>query len=301
MCLNDGRRIELVDNVWRFDPIRNEWTRCQRMLTRRAFHISISLTAKKAHKSGANLQKKITPIVDEPVVDLIFIMYGLSQRSDQENRGITENMASNFSLKQCLAIEFYNLETDQWSRLKNTDSLLDHHMFQTIKNQNRLMLATRQSGSNNPPHQQGEEDQNDEDEMENNSLNLLNQLIRHQQAQSKLVISLRNLIYILKENCIHCYEFDLNLEQLICLPYFRLPANLSTFWLAAAVSSSTQPSNAKSLFTWYSEKETSSTLDYHRGFFKLFFSEIFNPRSLNWWVFKILKKKCLLLYWQFCE
>jgi len=204
-------------------------------------------------------------------------MYGLSQRSDQENRGITENMASNFSLKQCLAIEFYNLETDQWSRLKNTDSLLDHHMFQTINNQNRLMLATRQSGSNNPPHQQGEEGQSDDDERENNSLNLLNQLIRHQQAQSKLVISLRNLIYILKENCIHCYEFDLNLEQLICLPYFRLPANLSTFWLAAAVSSSTQPSNAKSLFTWYSEKETASTLDYQRGFFKLFLFQ----KSLN--------------------
>lgn len=91
-----------------------------------------------------------------------------------------------------------------------------------------------------------------------NNLPLLNQLIENQQTQSKLVISLKNLIYILKENCLHCYEFDLNLEQLICLPYFRLPANLSTFVLAGVVPSQTEPSSTKSLFTWYSDEEDSN-------------------------------------------
>lgn len=86
------------------------------------------------------------------------------------------------------------------------------------------------------------------------NLNLLNQLIQHQLAQTKLVVSLKNLIYILKENCIHCYEFDAKLEQLICLPYFRLPEKLSTFVLAAAVPSDMTPSATKSLFTWHCDE-----------------------------------------------
>ncbi len=71
-------------------------------------------------------------------------------------------------------------------------------------------------------------------------------------------MSLKNLIYILKENCIHCYEFNCKLEQLVCLPYFRLPEKLSTFVLAAAVSSDIAPSTTKSLFTWYSDDSDSS-------------------------------------------
>lgn len=180
----------------------------------------------------------------------IFLFYGFCSASEDSGQQPLELNA--FPLKQCLAIDIYSLEADQWSKLKNNDSLLDHHIFQSINNQNRLVLTGPNSMN---------ADETSENQDSDVNLNLLNQLIQHQLAQSKLVISLKNLIYILKENCIHCYEFDAKLEQLICLPYFRLPEKLSTFVIAAAVPSDTTPPATKSLFTWLCDESDLSPKD----------------------------------------
>lgn len=124
--INDSETLKLIDKVWRFDPINNEWSNCKEMPRKRAFHISISLESSSHKKLGKNSSIK------EPVNDLIFLLYGLSSNDSTNN---------SFSLSQCMSIDFYNLATDQWSSIKNTDSLLNHHIYQSINNQNRSILT----------------------------------------------------------------------------------------------------------------------------------------------------------------
>ena len=215
--------------MWRFDPIKNEWISCQKLLRKRAFHISVSVQSKMSSNATNKSSKLVHPL------DIIFLFYGLCYSEGSTGDALP--------LKQCLSIEFYNLETDQWSLLKSTsNTLLDHQIFQTINYQNRLVLTGNAAEANA------------EAEPVNNS-NLLNQLIEHQLSQSTSIITLKNLIYILKENCINCYEFDLTLEQLVCLPYFRLPSNLSSFVLAAAFPVKTLPTSTLSLFSWNCESD----------------------------------------------
>ena len=121
---NDNQAIELVDRVWRLDPIKNEWTKCKPMLRKRAFHISISLEAETINAAAS---KKSS---------YIFLFYGLCAGDATANTSDSVG----FPFRQCLIIDVYNLETDQWSKLKNNDSLLEHHIFQSINNQNRLIL-----------------------------------------------------------------------------------------------------------------------------------------------------------------
>lgn len=139
-------------------------------------------------------------------------------------------------ITQCLAVDLYNLHTDQWTELKLDNSLLNHHIFHSYYQYNRSQLmsppqpqqpSTSPSVSPTPP-----------------TPTLLAPLIKLQLTQSKSICALKNLLYILNENCIHCYQFKN--ETLICLPYFRLPVNLSQFILAGAVSVNIFNSNESS-------------------------------------------------------
>ena len=214
--------FQLVDTVLRFDPIKNEWIQCRPMLRKRAFHLSISL-------------------ISTTSSNFIFLFYGICYNESNETTPLINTGSS--LLNQCHAIDYYNIDKNQWFTLNttNNNSLLNHHIFQSINNQNRSIITNI-------------------DDLTNQDN--LKKLIEHQLSQSKTIVSLRNLIYILKENCINCYEFNSNLEQLVCLPYFRLPTNLSQFSLACAFSikTTTSCSLSSSLFSWYSDTEESTSL-----------------------------------------
>lgn len=101
---------------------------------------------------------------------------------------------------------------------------------------------------------------------------MLINLINLQLNQSKSIVSLKNLFYILHENCIHCYQFDASRQELVCLPYFRLPINLSNFILAGAVSTNIKTNGdssvngeCMSLFSWLSDNDDSPM--YNQQFF----------------------------------
>lgn len=133
-----------MDQVWRYDPIKNEWTKCAPMLRKRAFHISISLETTDATNVSVATQapqQACTTTTKSSCKNnrYIFLLYGLCLASEGSGQPVELNAM--FPLKQCLAIDFYSLEADQWSKLKNNDSLLDHHVFQSINNQNRLILT----------------------------------------------------------------------------------------------------------------------------------------------------------------
>lgn len=136
----DSQRIELMDQVWRYDPIKNEWTKCAPMLRKRAFQISISLETTDATNVSASTQPQQACSTKSSCKKnrYIFLLYGLCLASEGSGQPVELNA---FPLKQCLAIDVYSLEADQWSKLKNNDSLLDHHVFQSINNQNRLILT----------------------------------------------------------------------------------------------------------------------------------------------------------------
>jgi hypothetical protein len=143
-----------------------------------------------------------------------------------------------FHFGPCQTIDYFNADTDSWSQLQINNSLLRHHLFQSSQ---RLDLAAYL-------------------------------------AHRKCIVSLRNMIYILNDNCIHCYEFaESAATQLSCLPYFRLPDNLNEFALIGAISSPVQHvvmpvnsmdesksggahhANNPSMFSWLSiEKEIDS-------------------------------------------
>jgi hypothetical protein len=226
-------QFKLVDHMWRFDPIKNEWNNCKPMLRQRAFHLSISLRGTSTCTTQHVSKEKIK---NNDKKNYIFVFYGVCYANETIESQLTFNTGSSL-VTQCLSIDYYSIETDQWSNLNiaNNNSLLSHHIFQSINIQNRSIFTSN--------YQQETE---------------LNQLIQHQLAQAKTIVSLKNLIYILKENCINCYEFDSNLEQLICLPYFRLPNNLSSFSLATAFPvkiTAACGSLSTTLFSWYSDNE----------------------------------------------
>lgn len=203
------------------------------MLRKRAFHLSICLNGTSSASSNQSSKEN----------NFIFLFYGICYlNSNDHNESAAQIRAQTSILTQCLSIDYYNIHTDQWCALVSTNSsLLNHHIFQSLNNLNRSI-------SNNSA---------ESDEL---NLSAINQLIENQLAQSKTIVSLKNLIYILKENCINCYEFNSDVEQLICLPYFRLPANLSTFSLATALPArvtATNCSASSNLFSWHSDNEES--------------------------------------------
>ncbi|CAF0939246.1 unnamed protein product [Brachionus calyciflorus] len=203
---NEGDNLELLNLVHKFDPVKNEWSSLSPMLTKRAYHHTIHLSLSKQS-------------------NFIFVLYGLK-------------IAENESFEQCMNIEYYNLETNEWKILNiESNSILTHHLFALY---NRSQTADLD----------------------------LSRLINLQIEQSKLVVGLQNLIYILNDNCIHCFEFDKN-DINSYLPYFRLPKNLNNFILAQAISFKTANiltqfdlelnTNQKSLFSWYSDSEDRSS------------------------------------------
>lgn len=200
--------IELKNSVYRFDPVKNEWTNLSPMLTGRAFHHTIHLSKSR----------------DE---NYIIVMYGLKYQHDDLDE-------QNF--QQSMSIESYSIENDNWKEINiDPNSILNHHLFSLYHRKHT------------------------------DSFDLMD-LINLQIDQSKFVVGLKNLIYILNDNCIHCFEFDKqNVNSY--LPYFRLPKNLTDFILAKAVSFKTaniltqfdmDNSNKKSLFSWYSDSEDKS-------------------------------------------
>jgi hypothetical protein len=140
-------------------------------------------------------------------------------------------------ITQCLAVDLYNLHTDQWTELKLDNSLLNHHIFHSYYQYNRSQLMS-------PPQPQTHQPSTSPSVSPTPTPTLLAPLIKLQLTQSKSICALKNLLYILNENCIHCYQFKN--ETLICLPYFRLPINLSQFILAGAVSVTILNSNESS-------------------------------------------------------
>jgi hypothetical protein len=99
---------ELVDHVLKFDPLKNEWSKCKSMPRKRAFHASL-------HFSSINISTKNEE-------DFIIVFYGICFDSDL-NRFV-----------QCLEIDAYNVNLDEWHTVA-LDSLLDHHIFYMFNNQ----------------------------------------------------------------------------------------------------------------------------------------------------------------------
>lgn len=259
--------VELVDGVWRFDPVKGDWATCQPMLRKRAFHLSISLISTGVSVTSAAASR-----------DYLFLFYGVCYEGKMTTAPATSDAAAtatfNNKLITCFSVEYYNIEADNWSILNLNKSLLSQHLFQSVHLNSRsyqtqtaaVAAASAALNSNlaQNSHQNDDEDafQQRQEDVENqaaetvdNRMLLLNNLLEHQRNLVRSIVSLRNLIYILKENCIHCYEFNSTLGQLNCLPYFCLPANLSTFHLATAVPVKTSSSACMSVFTWLSEDE----------------------------------------------
>jgi hypothetical protein len=321
---NSIKNIELVDTVYRYNPIKNEWIVCKPMLRKRAFHLSINLkAASPSSLSYSSLNSS----------NYIFLFYGLCysthnsmdvvQESNQQHASLSPSLSINMSTKQslvqCMSIDVYNLETDSWSVLNLNNSLLNIHVFQSNSNFNRMFAsaligdeaasssnsspsssfssstfaAASNSASSNLSHlrhddETHEQDQHQAIQTDINLIVLLNKFANYQLAQARSIVSLKNLIYILKENCIHCYEFNSKSNQLVCLPYFRLPDNLNTFMLASAISvkttnniassfstnsASCSSANANSsltgggscvsLFSWFSDNEDSAPCSFN--------------------------------------
>lgn len=273
--------LDLLDTVYKFNPIRNEWSMCSPMLKKRAFHLSLPLTSSVTILNEHVSNTKSTADTSGHQ-NYIFLFYGVCN-PDETNEAFSISISPTQRLAQCTSIEYYTIETDQWSFLNIGNSLLEHHVFLSINQYYRLTQTPSTTGgqgitdnnSFNPgdnvnrfeqeydaiSRQQLQQDQTSEqidnqNTPQNSSAHnvVLNNLINLQITQSKSIVSLKNLIYILKENCIHCYEFNPTQSQLNCLPYFRLPINLNSFILAGAVSVKASKL-CMSLFSWYSDSE----------------------------------------------
>jgi hypothetical protein len=143
-----------------------------------------------------------------------------------------------------------------WSTLNIiSNTLLSHHLFQSLMAQNRSVFQTTNTTSdenNQDQHQQLQQQQQTNES--NHNFTRITQLIANQMGQSKCLISLEKILYILRDNCIHCYEFSkINdkslMSDLNCLPFFRLPHNLSDCQLGTAIAVNTT-TNVSSLFVW---------------------------------------------------
>ena len=232
LAASSHSNLELVDDVYKFDPTKNEWSMCQFMPTKRAFHSALHLTS----HNGED--------------ELIFIFYGLYLNP--------ESRESN-QLAQCFHVDFYNIRSNYWDTIQLT-SLLNHHFFYLYNNHFNRGLTTEPTNTD---------------------------LIRQQIAQSRVIVSVKSILYILNENCIRCYEFDAAQRQFQALPYFQLPINnLNNFVISATTivtstvsgvrstltssgsgcnnvgngtSSGSEPSINSMLFTWYSQSNSNSS------------------------------------------
>ena len=234
--------LELVDTVYKFDPIKNEWSSCKEMLRRRAFHTSVCLSTLTQLQQPQSYSK-ITPNQAQTINEknnYIFLFYGICYENDSSDSNASSLSSSR--LVQCLSIDFYNIETDSWSILNLNNSLLNHHIYQSFNQYNRNI----QNQLENEPESNPDEENNQ-----------LRNFINLQLTQAKSILTLKNILYILNQNCIHCYEFNSKQSQLICLPYFQLPINLNKFILAKAISvkDETKSSSCMSLFSWFSDSD----------------------------------------------
>lgn len=257
------QQIELVDTVYRFDPFKNEWSTCKPMLKKRAFHISIHLSGSGSTTNSASVKPaQSTKIAKE---NFIFLFYGMCY-ADTESSSSESSSTGSFSINtgcsthliQCFTVEFYNVEADQWSILSIDNSLLSHHIFQPFNQFNRSVLAAAASADEENISSEANNEassSSNSNHPPNTNINHLSSFINLQINQSKYIVSLKNLIYVLNENCIHCYEFNTELNELVCLPYFRLPISLNNFTLATAMSVKASQLSCMSLFSWYSDDE----------------------------------------------
>ena len=173
---------------------------------------------KRAYHLTLNLQSSTNELNN----DYIFVFYGITKKrptslSANDNNFIATNAIEDL-YEQCKIIEYYNINTDSWSELTLANTLSNYHLFQ-LNNQYDICRFI---------------------------------LERDQLIRKKSIISLKNIIYILQSNSIHCYQFSSKQGQFICLPYFRLPNNLinNNFILLKAISIKAPTSSCLSLFTW---------------------------------------------------
>ena len=254
------QQIELVDTVYRFDPFKNEWSTCKPMLKKRAFHISIHLSGSGSTANSGNAKPaQSTKVAKE---NFIFLFYGMCYADAESSESSTGSFSINTGcshLIQCFTVEFYNVEADQWSILSIDNSLMSHHIFQPFNQFNRSVLAAASADEENASSEANNEASSTSSASSNHPPNTnishLSSFISLQLNQSKYIVSLNNLVYILNENCIHCYEFNAELNELVCLPYFRLPISLNNFTLATALSVKASQLSCMSLFSWYSDDE----------------------------------------------
>jgi hypothetical protein len=233
--------LELVDTVYKFDPIKNEWSSCKEMLRKRAFHTSVCLkTISQIHQQQSYNKVLSNKAQTNECNNYIFLFYGICYENDLSETNASSSTSPR--LVQCLSIDFYNIETDSWSILNLNNSLLNHHIYQSFNQYNRIIQNQLE---------------NETDSNTNEENNQLRNFINLQLTQAKSILTLKNILYILNQNCIHCYEFNSKQSQLICLPYFQLPINLNKFILAKAISvkDETKSSSCMSLFSWFSDSD----------------------------------------------
>ncbi len=226
--------LNLVDTVYKFDPIKNEWFTCERMPTKRAFHTSLHLTS----SNGEH--------------DLIFLFYGLHYKSSSSS---STDHSGTARLTQCFHVDYYNINTNTWSTMSLTPTL-NHHIFYLYNNQ--LNRVSQQPSESIPD----------------------STLMQFQVSLSRLITSVKSLLYILNENYVRCYEFDAAQNQLNALPYFQPSINSANNFVISATSvvtsttavlntksasfgggssssssngSGSEPSINAMLFTWYSQ------------------------------------------------
>ena len=178
----------------------------------------------RAYHLTLNLQSSVNELNN----DFIFVFYGITnkRRTIDDNGNIDDQMINNEDYfenlyEKCKIIEYYNIDTDSWFVLTLPNTLSNYHLFELNSQYDiRRFICER------------------------------DKLIR-----KKSIISLRNIIYILQNNSIHCYQFSTKSSQFICLPYFRLPDNLinNNFILLKAIEKKAPSAGCcLSSFSWIS-------------------------------------------------
>lgn len=173
-----------------------------------------------------------------------------------------ENRENSILLKQCYSIDVYNIDNDSWTTIdlnnNPSSSLVSHHLFSSLRQFNKNIEQSSQSDTQSL---NGNSNLHNPDFNYNCNTNLTG-LIEMQLKQSRMLISMNNLMYVLNENCIHCYEFDAKNMQLNCLPYFHLPiSNLDRDFVGTAVGIKTpKSSETPNPFTWASDDDNESDI-----------------------------------------
>lgn len=81
-------RLDLNDMVYRFDPIKNEWSTCRSMLRKRAFHSSYVLSASTSTSNSTTINKsshKNSRPTTNNNMFYIFVFYGICYRNELTN------------------------------------------------------------------------------------------------------------------------------------------------------------------------------------------------------------------------